>query len=114
MNIPNDDNGDVLRRMFARGDDLSKPRDIDFNHVFDSEHDALRFCEASKRVGFDRVNCRYWEEGSAWDVLVKVFMIPRHAEITETELKLDLLARESDGRADGWGCLQPEQKEKAA
>lgn len=111
MNIPNDDNGDVLRRMLSHGDDLSKPRDIDFNHVFQSERDASIFCEASKRIGFDRMSYRYWEEGSAWDVLVKIFMIPSHSEITEIELTLDTLAKKFGGRADGWGCLQPECNE---
>jgi hypothetical protein len=31
---PNDANGDVLRRMQARGDDLARPRNIDFTVVF--------------------------------------------------------------------------------
>ena len=34
MTFPADDNGDVLRRMLTTGDDLTKPRDIDFDHVF--------------------------------------------------------------------------------
>ena len=94
--------------MLSHGDDLTKARDIDFNHVFESERDLLQFCEAAQRAGFDRVTYRYWEEGAAWDALVKVCMVPTHSGITETELKLDSLAKQFNGRADGWGCLQPD------
>lgn len=32
--FPNDANGDVLRRMEAQGDDLSRPRNVDFTVIF--------------------------------------------------------------------------------
>ena len=33
MEFPDDENGDVLRRMAANGDDLTRPRNIDFTVV---------------------------------------------------------------------------------
>jgi hypothetical protein len=103
--FPNDENGDVLRRMQASGDNLEKPRDIDFNFVFEKEADANGFCAAVRKLGFERVRCKFFEQKKMWDVRVIVFLMPTHVEITQTELKLDTLSREFCGRADGWGCL---------
>jgi hypothetical protein len=47
--FPEDENGDVLRRMQANGDDLSKARDIDFSVVFHDEAAAKRFVELIDR-----------------------------------------------------------------
>jgi hypothetical protein len=37
MIYPNDANGDSLRRMEAEGDDLSRPRNINFTVVFSNK-----------------------------------------------------------------------------
>ena len=105
MIFPADENGDVLRRMLAAGDDLTKPRDIDFNHVFAKEEEAQRFVDAVRQLGFDKVSHRFWSEKKMWDARVVVFMTPAHADISRIESKFDSLAREFLGRADGWGCL---------
>jgi hypothetical protein len=42
---PDDDNGDVLRRLEAKGDNLTRPRNIDFTVVFREENAAERFAE---------------------------------------------------------------------
>jgi hypothetical protein len=105
QDFPNDENGDVLRRMLAAGDNLTKPRDIDFNFLFEEETSANGFCMAVRKLGFERVGHRFWVEKEKWDVRVIVFLMPTHAEITATETKLDTLAREFCGRADGWGCM---------
>jgi hypothetical protein len=43
MLFPDDANGDVLRRMEAGGDDLTRPRNIDFAVVFADESSAEKF-----------------------------------------------------------------------
>jgi Regulator of ribonuclease activity B len=103
ITFPNDENGDVLRRMQASGDNLEKPRDIDFNFIFEKEDDATGFCIAVRKLGFERVRLKFWEEEEMRDVQVTIFLMPTYAEITQTELKLDTLSREFCGRADGWG-----------
>ncbi len=35
QDIPNDDNGQVLRRLLKEGDDFTRPRNIDFEFVFE-------------------------------------------------------------------------------
>jgi len=48
---PNDANADVLRRMEARGDDLTKPRNIDFTVVFPDGNSAERFAQHFRALG---------------------------------------------------------------
>jgi len=47
MKFPNDENGNILAKMFERGDDLSKSRKIDFCFVF--PEDSKRINLLSKR-----------------------------------------------------------------
>src|SRR5688500_17677397 len=104
MSFPDDDNGNVLRRMLAAGDDLTDPRDIDFNHVFVKEEKALGFVAAVRRLGYYRASHQFWEAKKMWDARFVVLMMPNHSEITQVELKFGAVAREFLGRADGWGC----------
>ena len=43
--FPDDENGVVLRRMWDGGDDLSQPRNMDFNYIFPERRQALAFAE---------------------------------------------------------------------
>jgi hypothetical protein len=104
--FPKDLNGDVLRRMQSVGDDLSKPREIDFEHIFEKKEDAELFAESVRNAGYQKVIVRFSTELSKWDVQVKIFMIPMYDEITKTELTLHELAQKNHGRADGWGCFK--------
>lgn len=103
--FPNDENGDVLRRLQESGDQLDKPRNIDFNHIFQREEEAKQFSDAVRGFGYEKVSYKFWEDKKVWDARVVVFMAPEHGEITATESKLDALARGFSGRADGWGCF---------
>jgi hypothetical protein len=103
--FPSDDNGDVLRRMEQSGDDLSRPRDIDFSIVFENEKMAKRFVDLIKGE-------RYWVRiqrdehfDPPWDVTVTINMVPTHTGITAMEEQLGALAAPLEGRNDGWGCF---------
>ncbi len=63
MNYPDDDNGDVLRRLEATGDDLTLPRNIDFIVAFPDENAAERFGIAFPRAGLQSFSgiCRNGE-----------------------------------------------------
>lgn len=45
IELPNDENGDVLRRMLAAGDNLSAPRDINFSAILPDEKSARLYAE---------------------------------------------------------------------
>ena len=108
---PDDDNGDVLRRLESRGDDLTRSREIDFSIVFRSEFAASEFAEAFRHAGYGVVirlsNVR---EERPWDVTVTKYMVPTHASITAFEGELQEEANALDGVNDGWGCFSQPSK----
>ena len=107
MHFPDDENGDVLRRMQSSGDDLSRAREIDFTVVFPDEQSAGEFAAAlldeRVKVEVKRADCA---PGLPWDVLVQIFMVPDHGEITVMEATLAKRAALLGGRNDGWGCFE--------
>jgi hypothetical protein len=105
MTFPDDENGNILRLMAINGDDLSKPRDIDFEHIFDSMDDALSFMrDAANHT--DALTLSWYDGESKWNVRVMRHMVPTHVAISELEISLDRIARVHRGNADGWGCMQ--------
>ncbi|MHC4956824.1 MAG: ribonuclease E inhibitor RraB [Planctomycetota bacterium] len=104
MTFPNDTNGDVLRRMAASGDDLTKPRDVDFVHVMPDRRSAVKMAGRAKPLGYATRVMR--SDDGAWETLCTIHMVPDHAAITAREKELADLARSFDGYADGWGCFE--------
>jgi hypothetical protein len=103
---PNDDNGDVLRRLESHGDDLSRPRDIDFNVVFPDETSAEEFARQIRQDGYQAtVRLEKVVETHPWEVLVVKNMVPTHSGITSFEQELQDIAEALGGRNDGWGCI---------
>ena len=103
--FPDDENGDVLRRMASRGDNLDAPRNVDFEHIFPSVEAALAFtAQVVNRT--DIMSISWYDARSSWNVRVTMHMAPTHQGITELERLLDQVARKQGGKADGWGCMQ--------
>jgi Regulator of ribonuclease activity B len=107
LDFPDDENGDVLRRMAASGDDLSKPRQIDFTVAVPGESEAATLAERYRRQGYD-VSFKRSDvvPDLPWDVVVRKFMLPDHSAITSFELELEDAATPFGGRNDGWGCFE--------
>jgi hypothetical protein len=106
MAFPDDENGDVLRRMEASGDDLSRSRNIDFTVVFPNETAAERFARHFRELGYAAsIDFSQTVENLPWDVVVVKHMIPSHEGIGRFENMLEDVAVPLDGRNDGWGCL---------
>ena len=53
MFLADDENGDVLRRMIAKGDDLTVPRNIDFSVLFAEQNSAEKFAEHLRSLGYE-------------------------------------------------------------
>jgi Regulator of ribonuclease activity B len=102
---PEEENADVLRRMAADGDDLTKPRHIDFHHLFAREEDAVAFQDAARNQGH-QADHDFWNEPDAWLTTVHIKMVPSLEEITAMELTLNGIARSLGGEPDGWGCME--------
>jgi hypothetical protein len=104
--FPDDENGDVLRRMAAAGVDLVSPRVLDFEHCFPDEQSARRFYDAvSGTVLEARLIRPDPAEGTGWEVQCRQRMTPTHAAITETETRLATVANRFGGYPDGWGSM---------
>ena len=104
--FPNDENGDVLRRMQAGGDDLSRPRNIDFFFAFETERQAREFAAQAAALPGLQADASPYEERQRWQVCVTRNMVPSHAEITALEQSLCRLADTCQGEPEGWGCMQ--------
>ena len=105
IEIPDDENGDVLRRMAARGDDLSRPRIVDFTQIFPTETAARAFAAKAAAEGlFAIVERTETVPDLPWDVIIEHSLAPNHTAVTTLELKLAEMAEDFGGRADGWGC----------
>ena len=71
MLLPNDANGDVLRRMEAQGDDLSRPGNVDFTVIFADESSAEQFAEHFRALGHEAsVKANESDPDFPWDVVV--------------------------------------------
>ncbi|HEX7261272.1 MAG TPA: ribonuclease E inhibitor RraB [Luteolibacter sp.] len=99
-------NADVLRRMRDDGDDLTEARDIEFNHLFDREADAIAFENAVRGEGYSKVDHDFWHEVDAWLTSVSIRMVPELAGITANESSLNEIALNLNGWPDGWGCME--------
>jgi hypothetical protein len=105
--FPDDENGNVLRRMHENGDDLAKARDIDFTVALPDKAAAQRVGDHFHKLGY-RVSANRSQSatGLPWDVVVIKFMLPTHAGIGQFEEELQRVAATHGGRNDGWGCYQ--------
>ena len=102
--IPDDENGRILRNMLSHGDDLSKPRMMDFCFVFPEHKQVLAFAELIEERDLE-VCISYYEEREMWQAKVHRYMIPDHTEISSLETSLSSRAEIVGGEADGWGCM---------
>jgi hypothetical protein len=105
MNFPDDENGDTLRRIEAKGDDF-RARDVDFNVVFPDEELAERFAVELRDVGYRAsVGLSHVRADAPWDVRVVRHMELSHEQIGEFENLLERIAAPFGGYNDGWGCF---------
>ena len=91
------------------GDDLSKPRIVDFCFVFLDRKQALEFAAIVNEREFEACISHY-DEHEMWKAIVKHYMVPTHAAITALEVDLSRRAQSVGGEADGWGCMQIDKK----
>lgn len=103
--IPDDDNGTVLRNMRNGGDSLTQPRIVDFCFIFPERRQAIAFAEIVDDRDLE-VCISYNEELDMWDAVVKRYMVPTHGDITEMEQTFAGQAESVGGEADGWGCMR--------
>lgn len=106
MDYPNDANGDVLRRMEAKGDDLGQVRNVDFTVVFPNEDSAEQFARHFRSLGHKvSVELTGTDQDFPWDVVVVRHVALSYEGISDFEKVLQSVADHWGGRSDGWGCF---------
>jgi hypothetical protein len=91
MDYPNDANGDVLRRMEAKGDDF-RPRNIDFTVVFADENSAEEFAKHFGALGHTvSVEKTGTSKDLPYDVRVVKHMAPSYDGISNFEDVLQIV-----------------------
>jgi regulator of ribonuclease activity B len=108
MTFPDDENGDVLRRMEAHGFDFSVPHSIDFFAIFPTE-EAADFVAAlyvadDKTDPLSNIETRPAESGGM-ELIVAKKMLATHDNITRFEQVLRSRTENQGGHLDGWGAL---------
>lgn len=99
-------NSDALERMKAHGDDLTRPRDVDFTVVFPNESTAQEFAQHFRGLGY-RASVAFSAtvDELPWEVVVVKHMVLSQQEIERFEHTLLGVASALSGRNDGWGCF---------
>jgi hypothetical protein len=107
VQYPDDENGDALRHMAEQGVDLTALHKLDFEHVFPDEKSARQFAQAVGSSVLETVvhSPEDPSDDDEWEVQCRVRMVPSHAEISATEQRLEAMASEFGGYADGWGLM---------
>lgn len=104
--FPDDVNGDALWEMHNNGDDLSRPREIEFAVLFRNEQEALKFAET---LLINRQKILLSDNGEnnnyPFEIVVFVYMEAGYEEITGYQDLLEMHATKFNGVGDGWGCL---------
>lgn len=106
MTQSSDGTTDALQRMKANGDDLTRPRDVEFTVVFSNKDSAEQFAENFRALGYkSSVDFTGTDESFPWDVIVVKHMTPSRKEIADFECMLETAAGVLGGHNDGWGCF---------
>lgn len=116
---PDDEDGEVLTGLAAKGVDMSKPLAIDFPVAVPDEASAKAVHKALVKAGYEceivydegepdedeEADPDDEEFGPSWTVYAYVTMVPEYHEIVRIQADLDRLARPLGGHSDGWGVL---------
>ena len=100
--FPDDENGDILYRIWKRGCDLSKPREVDFSMIFPEKVQAEAFA-IELRASKGKIEISYFEAKSCWDLRFSPELTPSWMEISKMENSLGEAAVKYRGKNDGWG-----------
>jgi pterin-4a-carbinolamine dehydratase/regulator of RNase E activity RraB len=104
MPLPDDPDGDALRRLFDEGSDPNQPMAIDFHVAAPSEAAARRIAAAVAARDY-RTQVHLDEETQRWTCWCTRTMLAQYAAIVACQAELDVIGRAEDGRADGWGTF---------
>lgn len=110
MAYPDDENGDVFRRMDRHGFDFSKEHVVDFHAVMATEEEAdkvARMFLADHKSGqkLEKIETKAHEIGGMRLNLAKKMFVT-YESVAEFESLLAERVSQFEGYLDGWGVMQ--------
>ena len=102
--IPNDATGEALKLIAKNGSDLTKPLEMDFFIAVPSEGAGDKVALKARDLGFT-ASVELDDEDQEWTCYCTKVLIPEYSEIVKIEQKLDSIAKEFGGYADGFGTF---------
>jgi len=103
-NLPNDADGDAIRRVVRDGADLTLPMAVDFAVAFASQDKAIAFQQLLAGSDFEAL-LEAEEDGVSWTCYCKKHMLLRYETVVQIQRELSILARPLGGSVDGWGTF---------
>lgn len=102
--FPNDDDGNVLQALHAKGVDLTKPREIEFYCYVSDLAQANEVATKTKALGF--LPDIYEDETTSKISVYSIKkMVPTYQDIIENQKVLNSLLKAYGTVCDGWGTL---------
>lgn len=102
--LPNDSDGDALRRLVATGSDLSKEMEIDFAVDVPDRDTGLAFAAIAAPLGF-RTNVDQGDATGRWTCYCSRKMVPTYDAIVSIQGTLEKVGRPYNAKPDGWGSF---------
>lgn len=103
-NLPNDSDGDALRRLIGLGNDLSRPMLIDFFVAVPSEQAGLAVAEAAEKQGYT-TSVDFDDEDQEWTCCCSCEMVPTYPGLIAVQSELEQLSGHHGGHPDGWATF---------
>jgi hypothetical protein len=103
-NWPNDADGDVFRRLNAKGFDFSRSHIIDFNVDFDQWPPSKKAISAITNA-FPEVRMYDDSESGGGYMIFNLSCVLTYELVMETQAKATALVAEYGGRCETWGIL---------
>jgi hypothetical protein len=113
MDIPNDADGDAMRRVIAGGADITRPMVIDFEIDCPDIESARAI---ASRVPAERFTTRIYTDPTSRNVTCECSrkMLLNHADLQRIQEELTLIAKPSGGCCEAWGTFGNSEKAQPA
>ncbi len=102
--LPNDADGDSIRRILEHGSTLDRPMLIDFAVAAPNKKAARQIAKAASKLGYN-ASCSADGDVSTWTTTCSTRMMLSHHAVLAMQAELDTLAKPLGGHSDGWGTF---------
>lgn len=103
-NIPQDSDGDAIRKVIEHGTDVSKPIKVDFFVALHCIADAESMAQILRENGFiAKVEVDPEFDSFTCSCSKEIYLT--HENVTTIQAQLDRLAEPLNGWSDGWGTF---------